>query len=194
MAAIQFLFGFDGRVARGRFWLFGLTLYTAATLALAFDPALHATLKLLLWAPTSIVLVSYIFAGMLGFSVAVLSLAADLAIIRGYAGYSAVTPIAVAVVLCFVLGWMVVAVGAKRLHDRGKSGWWLVVFVIAPLVFIELAATRTGETLGALFAAAALALHVWSFYELGCRRGERGGNRYGPDPLAGSAEAPAPAG
>ena len=28
--------------------------------------------------------------------------------------------------------WIGLALGAKRLHDRGKSAWWLVVFYVVP--------------------------------------------------------------
>jgi uncharacterized membrane protein YhaH (DUF805 family) len=183
MAAIAFLFGFKGRVARGRFWIFGLALYAAAALALALDPASRATLQTLMWAPASVALLIYVFVGMWGFSVAVLVMAVDLFVITGTGGRVVLTPFLASIVLCLVLGWMVIAVAAKRLHDRGKSRWWLLLFVVAPLVLIETGAFTQSQAARAVFAVAALALHGWSFVELGCRRGVSGPNEYGPDPL-----------
>jgi uncharacterized membrane protein YhaH (DUF805 family) len=90
-------------------------------------------------------------------------------------------------------------VAMKRLHDRDKSGWWLVLFYFAPSILfgfgIALAVFGwVGDTsgmgrIGVLFLAAGLAVGIWAFVELGCLRGTVGPNRYGPDPLAGSADA-----
>ncbi len=58
----------------------------------------------------------------------------------------------------------VFAVGAKRWHDRNKSGWWVLlnlVPVIGP---------------------------IWTLVECGCLKGTEGDNRHGPDPLAPAAE------
>lgn len=55
-----------------------------------------------------------------------------------------------------------VMVSIKRCHDRGKSGWWCLLFII-PLV-------------GA----------IWALIDLGILSGEEGPNQYGPDPLAGA--------
>ncbi len=51
------------------------------------------------------------------------------------------------------------AVGVRRLHDRDKSGWFLLLCLI-PLI-------------------GAIILLVWF-----CQRGTAGTNRFGPDPLA----------
>lgn len=55
-----------------------------------------------------------------------------------------------------------ILVEVKRWHDRGKSGWFVLVGFI-PLV---------GP--------------IWVLVECGCLRGSIGPNRYGPDPLGGS--------
>jgi uncharacterized membrane protein YhaH (DUF805 family) len=85
-------------------------------------------------------------------------------------------------------------VGIKRLHDRDKSGWWLLIFYIVPgvltgigavIAFFALAEESAGAgTIGFLFVAAGLAVLIWAFVELGCLRGTVGPNKYGPDPLA----------
>jgi uncharacterized membrane protein YhaH (DUF805 family) len=76
------------------------------------------------------------------------------------------------------------ALGVKRLHDRDKSGWWIVLFYVVPEVLNG--ATQTTDS-GAVLAVGTLAmigLVIWGFIELGCLRGTAGPNRFGPDPLA----------
>ena len=81
------------------------------------------------------------------------------------------------------------AVGIKRLHDRNKSGWYLLLFYIVPGILVTAAAvmyvTMDDATLtSAVLGLAAFAIGVWAFVELGCLRGTVGANRYGPDPIA----------
>lgn len=56
--------------------------------------------------------------------------------------------------------WFSLAAGAKRCHDRGRSGWFQAI-VLIPII-------------GA----------IWLLVELGFLRGTEGENRFGPDPLA----------
>jgi len=88
------------------------------------------------------------------------------------------------------------AVGVKRLHDRDKSGWYLVLFYIVPGVLGGVASfmmiTMEDATLVAgILSLLAFAIAIWAFVELGCLRGTIGTNRFGPDPL-GAATAPPP--
>jgi uncharacterized membrane protein YhaH (DUF805 family) len=80
------------------------------------------------------------------------------------------------------------AVGAKRLHDRDMSGWWLLAFYIVPtvLVAIGVAVGMTSDSWVAmgLCSILAVAIGIWAFVVLGCLRGTIGTNGYGPDPLA----------
>jgi uncharacterized membrane protein YhaH (DUF805 family) len=57
--------------------------------------------------------------------------------------------------------WPSFAVSAKRLHDRDKSGWYILLGFIPIIGWI------------------------WMFVELGCLRGTVGHNRFGPDPFEG---------
>jgi uncharacterized membrane protein YhaH (DUF805 family) len=75
-------------------------------------------------------------------------------------------------------------VGIKRLHDRDKSGWWLLVFYLVPMVLSWGSAILSRNGIGALFALGSLAVSIWALVELGCLRGTIGPNRYGEDPLA----------
>ena len=89
-----------------------------------------------------------------------------------------------------------IAVCIKRLHDRDHSGWWLLLFYAGPVVvalvggFVFWAAADTVGTtadwsyLGLRFCLlGGIALAIWGFVEIGCRRGTVGYNRFGPDPL-----------
>ncbi|ADU14377.1 DUF805 domain-containing protein [Asticcacaulis excentricus] len=61
-------------------------------------------------------------------------------------------------VLGLPLLWIGFCLSVKRWHDRGKSGWWLMV-VLVPVL---------GQ--------------VWALIECGFLAGQRGGNRFGPSP------------
>jgi uncharacterized membrane protein YhaH (DUF805 family) len=80
--------------------------------------------------------------------------------------------------------WFLAATSIKRLHDRDRSGWWMVAFLIAPALF-----GKIGDELGESYAAgisavAAVVLNAWGVVELVFLRGTIGPNRFGPDPLA----------
>lgn len=76
-----------------------------------------------------------------------------------------------------------IALGVKRLHDRDKSGWWLLLFYLAPGVLDGIGKVAGGSRL--VLAVASFAVSVWALVELGCLRGNDGPNRFGGDPLAG---------
>jgi len=76
-----------------------------------------------------------------------------------------------------------VAVGIKRLHDRNKSGWWLVLFYFAPAVLSGAANATEMAGGNLLLSGASIAISIWALVELGFLRGTTGANRYGPDPL-----------
>ncbi len=73
-----------------------------------------------------------------------------------------------------------VATQCRRLHDRNKSGWWLLLYTVAPLI-VAIADRGSAPALPLLLLVA-LALAVWGFIDMGLRAGVRGSNRYGPDP------------
>lgn len=74
-----------------------------------------------------------------------------------------------------------IAVAIKRLHDRNKSGWWLLVFYFLPGVIDKVGAHTAVEL---AFRLVSVAISIWALVELGFLRGTPGTNRYGPDPLA----------
>jgi uncharacterized membrane protein YhaH (DUF805 family) len=80
--------------------------------------------------------------------------------------------------------WAYAATSIKRLHDRNKSGWWIVAFLILPSLLNTLWDWPDSPTLALLVSALALVLGVWGFVELLCLPGTHAPNRFGPDPLA----------
>ena len=93
----------------------------------------------------------------------------------------------------FVAG---LAVAAKRLHDRDKSAWWLLLFYFGPALlavaavgFGWIGSTAIGTVqeswgmLARICIFAGLAVSLRGFAEIGCWRGTIGYNRYGADPL-----------
>jgi uncharacterized membrane protein YhaH (DUF805 family) len=90
-----------------------------------------------------------------------------------------------------------IAVGVKRLHDRDRSAWWLLLFYMGP----ALVALAGGALLWSAFGSfgdardvalfllrlcllGGFALGIWGLVEIGFRRGTKGYNRFGADPLA----------
>ncbi|MDI7775042.1 DUF805 domain-containing protein [Asticcacaulis sp. EMRT-3] len=82
--------------------------------------------------------------------------------------------------LQYMTGWIVYPVllfsGAcvlsKRLHDRGRSGWWAAV-ILAAFVMVWPAPHGFFDFLAVL-------VLVWALIDLCVMPGERGDNRYGP--------------
>jgi len=88
-------------------------------------------------------------------------------------------------VLHWLTGWLVypgllfmgACVLSKRLHDRGRSGWWAAL-----VLFALIAVWPTPHGFGALIFTLILG---WAVIELGVMQGEDGANRFGPSPIAG---------
>jgi uncharacterized membrane protein YhaH (DUF805 family) len=96
--------------------------------------------------------------------------------------------------LALLVIWPSFAIGVKRLHDRGKSGWWLLFFYLVPgfLDGFNMATNpdmmsnegMMASPMSLLLSLAAFAITIWMIVELGVLRGTVGDNKYGPDPLA----------
>jgi uncharacterized membrane protein YhaH (DUF805 family) len=182
----QYLFSFSGRINRAKQW------------------------ALLLVFVVNGIIVSFLFASMIGF-------AAVIAAAQGRTTFEEVftTPQAHIfwLTLCalYVLGlYITLAVSAKRLHDRNKSAWWLLIFYGLPFI-LQIPAMFFMPTMFAHFSAVmeavrahaepplppveppfvvitrgvATLIFLWAFIELYCLRGTTGDNRFGADPLAG---------
>ena len=86
--------------------------------------------------------------------------------------------------------WSALAVGVKRLHDRDKSGWWILLFWLGPGILGSWQTATPDLGGGFILSLAALAILIWAFVELGCLPGTAGPNQYGPDPLGNPPLAP----
>lgn len=97
------------------------------------------------------------------------------------------------------------AVGVKRLHDRDRSAWWLLLFYVGPflvalsgwLLLWATAGSFGDARLVSLFMLrlclmGGIALAIWGSVEIGFRRGTTGYNRFGADPLAKKPRPPRP--
>jgi uncharacterized membrane protein YhaH (DUF805 family) len=91
--------------------------------------------------------------------------------------------------LLVALFWLL-AVGTKRLHDRTKSGSWMIAFLLPERVlnisseFVDQSAIADKYWISLALLIAASAFVVWGLVELGLMRGMTGVNRYGEDTLA----------
>ena len=85
--------------------------------------------------------------------------------------------------LHWITGWFVypplfycgACVLSKRLHDRGRSGWWAALVLVATV-----AVWPQPDSFFDFFFTLVL---VWAAVDLGAMPGEAGANRYGPNPL-----------
>jgi uncharacterized membrane protein YhaH (DUF805 family) len=79
--------------------------------------------------------------------------------------------------------WMYLAVSIKRLHDRNRSGWWIIPFFLGPGLFDQFADLLPDRYWVVPFGLAIQGLSIWGAIELYCLRGTSGTNRFGADPL-----------
>lgn len=155
-----YLFRFDGRINRAKCWLAGLILIS--------------------W---------MIFLGLLLFGIAHLFGAT----MPGYLNvgpneifnvldpkawrslWSAnVTGLLIQTVITPLALWVYLATSVKRLHDRNKSGWWILLFFVLPCLYSQFGA-RLEDWLGDSWFAMlpslnAFVFSVWGFVEMYCRK------------------------
>lgn len=126
----RLLFTFDGRIRRSQWWLGSVVLLVAVIVVVGV-----AVFAIRLQTP---------------------NLSDDFASWNPSPIRMAVVGLLYTVVLVVAM-WCQIALNVKRLHDRGKSGWWMLLGVV-PLV------------------------GLWLFIECGFLDGAPGSNDYGPSP------------
>jgi len=170
----KYLFGFEGRINRAKIWLFVLI---AIVIYVVY-----------------FILFAFVFGGSI------------LAMVKGGAaglmagGATMGVAALFSLLLYLVVLYMGIAVSVKRLHDRNKSAWWIVVFIVIPIVLSWITLANTIAMMSAnngalpqsnpmmtVLRLVSLGLSLWGFVELYCLRGTTGANQYGPDPLEGKA-------
>jgi uncharacterized membrane protein YhaH (DUF805 family) len=173
MDYVWYLFSFQGRINRARYWLATMIIVCW----MIFLGALTIGL-VVLFSGTPLINLGYGFEDLFKVfdpaSYRSLSLA-DLPGIFLNTAFSAL----------FVWVWL--ATSIKRLHDRDKSGWWVMLFFAVPL-YNKLVDLLPDDSYFSdiLFPLALIALAgcIWIFVELYFLRGSRKTNRFGADPLA----------
>jgi len=163
MGWFHLFFGFSGRINRAKYWL--LLILWAVFWVIAAIVLIIAVLAILGVNLTDGKLPSPDDAGKF------------VRLILDYLVLSLI--VAVIVIASWISG---LAIGVKRLHDRNKSGWWILLFYVAPSV-LESAAPGSDDTPGGIMQLIGVILWVWGLVELGFLRGTTGPNRFGPDPL-----------
>jgi uncharacterized membrane protein YhaH (DUF805 family) len=163
-----YLFRFDGRINRARFWLaipvlFGLM--TAVGLAIV---AIHG----LFGAPPS----------PLHFGTEDLFKLVDPDAYRSLT-WADLPRLLVKLFGSSLLMWVYFATSIKRLHDRDKSGWWMVPFFAVPGLYKQFADRLPDSYADLPLAIAAAVLGLWGFVEMYFVKGSRKTNGFGPDPL-----------
>lgn len=95
-------------------------------------------------------------------------------------------------VIAAVNAWINYALCTKGLHDRERSGWWLVaqpglLIVALAIAFAGFALPEAEQTpllvAAVISGVVAIVFSIWLFVWLGFLKGTQGPNAYGPDPL-----------
>jgi len=173
MDYVWYLFRFDGRINRARCWLAGLIIlcwmFFLAGVMLGAARLLGATM------PETVN-----FGPNLIFNIL------DPTAWRSLSSTN-VTALFIQTVGTPLFLWVYLATSVKRLHDRNKSGWWIVAFFAMPCLVSQFG-ERVGDWLGEwgamLLGLNAFVFSVWGFIEMYYRKGTKGSNRFGADPLA----------
>jgi uncharacterized membrane protein YhaH (DUF805 family) len=162
-----YLFRFDGRINRAKLWL-----------------AMPVVLGLLTVLGAVIVAIQSLFGGPTPFSLGT----KDIFKLVDPEVYRTLKLADLPRLLAKLLGislllWVYFAISIKRLHDRDKSGWWMVPFFAVPGLYNQFADRLPDSYADLPLAIATLGLCLWGFIEMYCLNGSRKTNRFGADPL-----------
>lgn len=79
-----------------------------------------------------------------------------------------------------------IAASARRLHDRNRSGLWLIIYAVGPSAVLGATAAfqPTGPAVLLLLASqlAAVVITIWGLVDIGFLKGTAGPNRFGDAP------------
>jgi uncharacterized membrane protein YhaH (DUF805 family) len=162
-----YLFSFKGRINRAKYWLAGLII-----------GCWMIFLMLLLFVP-----IGYFFGWPKEFNFSI----DNVFVIFDPASYRGLSRSDIGVIIVNVLSmplflWVFFATSVKRLHDRGRSGWWMVLFFVFPGLYGQFA-ERLHSYWFLPLALLACVLFFWGLIEFYFLRGTKWTNQYGPNPL-----------
>lgn len=169
----NWIFGLNGRISRSRWWL-GLLVTTGIAIAVVTifivcvmlvmpfnDPAFQAKMQDPKWAHTAEGQAFFMKMGLV---------------------------MIVPALMLYVPLWNLVALGVKRLHDQGASGWWIMLVIapfflaiLSPGIFAGLPEPRQGAWIATAWTVYGLTV-LWTFVQFGMLGGNQGENRFGPAP------------
>jgi len=163
-----YLFRFDGRISRAKLWL-----------------AMVVMLGLMMTVGLALVAIQSLFGSLAPFRFG----ASDLFRLLDPDTYRSFTLGDLPRLLIKLFGtsllmWVYFATSIKRLHDRDKSGWWMVPFFAVPGLYNQFAERLPDSYADLPLAIAVAILCMWGFVEMYCLKGSRKTNRFGADPLA----------
>jgi uncharacterized membrane protein YhaH (DUF805 family) len=165
---VWYLFSLEGRINRARFWLAGLIMV-----------GWMIFLIMLLLVP-----VGYLLGGpqKLHLSLENVFAAFDPQSYRDLSWSDLASIIAQAIGLPPCL-WVFLATAVKRLHDRDRSGWWMIPFFAVPGLYNQFSDRLPDSYLTVFFAWPIFATYLWGIVELYFLPGTRWTNRFGANPL-----------
>ena len=163
-----YLFRFDGRISRAKMWL-----------------AIPVLFGLLTTVGLAVIAIQSLFGRAVPFHFG----ASDLFKLVDPDAWQALTLSDLPRLLAKLVGnalliWIYFATSIKRLHDRDKSGWWMVPFFAVPGLYNQFAERLPDSPADLPLAIAVAGLGLWGFVEMYGLNGSRKTNRFGVDPLA----------
>jgi len=161
------LFGFDGRIGRARYCLAVLIILGCMIVALTLLAAVAVIFDL--HGPLAI--------DIIGISASIQFTDDDIP------AKASLFPEVATIPLTIVFAWCYAAASIKRLHDRDKSGWWIVPFIVASGLYGQFGAWLGGSWAAVALGRAVYIAFAWGLVEICYLRGTRGPNRFGADPL-----------
>jgi len=162
-----YLFGFKGRINRAKYWLAVLIIVCW----MIFFGFIHGGLSLLFGGSPSI-----------HFNINAIFRLIDPATWRPLTRADIPALIAHGVGTPLFL-WVFLATSVKRLHDRDKSGWWMVPFFAVPGLYNQFSDRLPDTTFLLPISIAMFVLLIWGGVELYFLKGTRWPNLFGPNPL-----------
>lgn len=146
---MNLLFSFAGRIGRGKFWLGVLAQFLLGLAAMALIYMLVPMDSMFVVGADGQPVLDELGQPQFDW--------ANPALMPAYIIYGVVTLLSL---------WWFFAISIKRMHDRGRSGWWVLLMFLLMFVIVG---------------------SIWWLVDLGILEGEEGENRWGPNPVPQSA-------
>lgn len=175
---VWFLFGFDGRINRAKMWLAMLVILcwmiVIAVLMLGIDGMFGNPAKSIHFRVDDV----------FGFVDPAVVRAAILRLREGKEASPAHLVLAfLNTASTLLFAWTYLAASIKRLHDRDKSGWWIIPYFVLPGLYSQFHDRLLDSYMVFPFALAVIYFMIWGCIELFFLRGSPRTNLYGPNPL-----------